>query len=208
LPRSSNTTQRRAQIAEALLAVMARRGYERASVIDIAARARLAPGLVHYHFKTKLDILVVATRLLAARHLAILDDALVAAAEPAAQVAAFIDIHLGLGAHADPDALACWVSIGGEAVRERRIQIEYERALADIADRLTAVIARGVTARAFAKIDTAAAAAALVALIEGYFVVAATAREVVPSGSAASCARAMAEGLLRPTRPRALRRRR
>lgn len=208
MPRASNTEQRRAQIAEALLAVMAKRGYEGASIVAIAKQARLAPGLVHYHFGSKLEILIAAVGVLVDRHLANLDAALAAVDAPAAQVAAFVDVHLGLGAHADPAALACWVLISGEALRERQIQHAYERALAAISARLVVIIERGVADRSFARVEPAASAAALVAVVQGYFVVAATARAVVPSGTAATCALRMVEGLLRPVRPLAAARRR
>ncbi|MEO7731351.1 MAG: TetR/AcrR family transcriptional regulator [Kofleriaceae bacterium] len=205
MARASNTEQRRTQIAEALLTVMAKRGYEGASIVAIAKQARLAPGLVHYHFRNKLEILLEAVGVLADRHLAILDAALAAAvAAPAAQLVAFVDVHLGLGAHADPTALACWVLIGGEALRERRLQVAYERALTALSARLGAIIERGVADRSFARVDPVACAAAVVAVIQGYFVVAASARAVVPSGTAATCALRMAEGLLRPAHPLAV----
>lgn len=208
MARTSNKEQRRTEIAEALLAVMARRGYEGASIVAIAKQAHLAPGLVHYHFASKLEILIEAVRLLVARQLAVLDDALAAVEAPQAQVAAFIEIHLGLGAHADPAALACWVLIGGEALRERRVQAEVERAFAAMSARLVAILERGVADRSFGPVDPAACAAALVAVVQGYFVVAATARAVVPSGTAATCTLRMAEGLLRPARPLVAARRR
>jgi len=204
MPRASNTSQRRTEIAEALLAVMAKQGYEGASIVAVARHAGLAAGLVHYHFDSKLAILLEAVRLLAERHLAALDAALEVAPDPRAGVAAFIDVHLGLGAHADPGGLACWVLIGAEAIRDRRVQVEHERALAAIAARLAAIIERGVAARCFAGVEPAAAAAALVAVVEGYFVVAATARAVVPRGSAAACALRMADGLLHTDRPLAI----
>ena len=58
MPRPSNTDERRAQIADALKRVMARKGYDGATVNDIAAEADLTPGLVHYHFRNKLEILL------------------------------------------------------------------------------------------------------------------------------------------------------
>lgn len=201
MPRASNTEQRRTQIAEALLTVMAKRGYEGASIVAIAKQARLAPGLVHYHFRSKLEILIAAIGVLAERHLANLDAALAAVDTPAARVASFLDVHLGLGAHADPAALACWVLIGGEALRERQVQRAYEQALAAVSARLMDILERGIADRSFAQVDPAACAAALVALIQGYFAVAATARDLVPSGTAATCALRMAEGLLQPARP-------
>src|SRR5262245_63852488 len=110
MTRPSNTAVRRGQIVDALVHVMARQGYAGASVADVAGRAGLAPGLVHYHFKSKLEILVEAVRALGAAHARVLDAALAAvdADDAPAQLVAFVDVHLGLGAHADPDALACW----------------------------------------------------------------------------------------------------
>ncbi|NVB77499.1 MAG: TetR/AcrR family transcriptional regulator [Kofleriaceae bacterium] len=208
MSRASNTDSRRAQIVQALVDVMAKQGYDGASIADIAKRAGLAPGLVHYHFKNKLEILVEAVRALAAAHARALDGALATADadDAAAQLVAFIDVHLGLGAHADPDALACWVLVSAEALRERRVRIEVEAALADLTRRVIAIVERGRASGQFQCSDAGAVAAALVAMIQGYFTVAATARELIPSGSAAPCALRMAEGLVRPKRPLEIRR--
>jgi TetR/AcrR family transcriptional repressor of bet genes len=201
MPRPSNTEERRAQITGALLKVMAKHGYDGAAVADIARAARLTPGLVHYHFASKQEILLAALDDLVARHDARLGQRLAeAAGDPIAEVAAFIDLHLGLGADADPEALACWILLGGEALRQPRVRAAYDRALASWVDLLASVIGRGVEARLF-RCEPAAAASALVAAIQGYFVLAATARDVIPRGSAAISTKRMAEGLLRPTRP-------
>ena len=47
MARPSNTEERRQQIVQGLLRVMAERGYERASIAEIARAAGLTPGLVH-----------------------------------------------------------------------------------------------------------------------------------------------------------------
>jgi TetR/AcrR family transcriptional repressor of bet genes len=210
MARTSNTTVRRAQIVHALVQVMAKQGYAGASVADVASRAGLAPGLVHYHFTSKLEILVEAVRALGATHTGVLDAAL-AAVDPddaPAQLVAFVDVHLGLGAHANPEALACWLLVTAEALREPRVRAEVELVLAALARRLVAIIRRGQTRGQLACADPDAAAAALLATIQGYFTVAATARALIPSGSAARCTLEMAEGLLRPKRPLQARRRR
>ncbi len=205
MPRASNTEVRRQQIARAFLKVMARHGYDGASINEVAKRAKLAPGLVHYHFENKLEILLAAMRELIAEHAALLDAELARVAArpskgakdgPAAELAAFIDVHLGLGAHSNPDALVCWVQLGGEALRQRKVAAELAAALAATAARLADILRRGVALGTFTCAEPEADAAALLAAIEGYFVLATTARAVVPSGSAAACVTRMAEGLL------------
>jgi TetR/AcrR family transcriptional regulator, transcriptional repressor of bet genes len=196
MPRPSNTEERRAQITGALRAVMAKKGYDGASVGDIAAHARLTPGLVHYHFKNKLEILVALVDDLAARHRQRLDHALAAAGGSAVpQVAAFIDFHLSMR-WADPEALACWVTLSGEALREARVRRRYREAIALWTERLAQVVAEGVRRRELATPDATAAACAIVSAIQGYFVLAAVDRTLIPQGSAAGCVRKMAVGLL------------
>ena len=57
-PSIANTEHRRAAIVSAMLPVMAQHGYERATIQAIAREAGLTPGLIHYHFKSKQEILV------------------------------------------------------------------------------------------------------------------------------------------------------
>jgi AcrR family transcriptional regulator len=54
----SNETRQR--IIEATVRVLARDGYAAASVKDIANEAGVAPGLVHYYFKTKEELVAAA----------------------------------------------------------------------------------------------------------------------------------------------------
>jgi TetR/AcrR family transcriptional repressor of bet genes len=202
MPRPSNTEERRAQITGALVKVMARRGYDGASVAGIARAARLTPGLVHYHFKDKREILLAALRDLVARHHANLEARLAeAGGDPIDEVARFIDFHLGLGADADPDALACWILLSGEALREPKVRAEMEKALAALTARLAGLIRRGRERRLLRCDSVVAAASALVAAVQGYFVLTATARSIIPKGSAAPSVKLMAGGLLRPVRP-------
>jgi TetR/AcrR family transcriptional repressor of bet genes len=202
MPRPSNTEERRAQITRGLTIVMAKHGYDGATIADVARAAKLTPGLVHYHFKNKEEILLAVLAELVARHEQRLAARLArSGSDPVAAVSAFIDFHLGLGADADPEALACWILISGEALRNSRVRARFEEAIEGMVEGLAKIIARGVEQRAFACSSVATAASALLATIQGYFVLAATAREVIPRGSAASATKQMATGLLRPRRP-------
>ncbi len=197
MPRPKNTETRRRQIGEALVKVMATRGYEGASMLEIAAAAKLTPGLIHYHFASKQEILLSVLAEMVAQHDAGLEAALGAAGEDAAaQLEAFIDCHLATGKRANADALACWVALSGEALRQREVSEALGEVLAGLVSRLERIIARGVAAGDFTCTSSRAAASALIALVEGYFVVAAIARSQIPRHSAAGAAKKMAAGLL------------
>jgi TetR/AcrR family transcriptional regulator, transcriptional repressor of bet genes len=195
MTRASNTDDRRAQIVDALIAVMAKHGYDGASIGDIARKAGLAPGLVHYHFDNKLEILLEAVRKIAAEHDRALDAALADINDPRRALATFIDVHLGLGAHANPTALACWVLIIGESLREKRVRAEVELVLARLTMRINDILMRGITTKVF-DCDVDAAAAGILATIQGYFTLAASSRALIPPGTAASTTLQMVEGLV------------
>lgn len=195
--RPSNTGLRRTQIVQGLIKVMARRGYDGASIADVAAAAKLTPGLVHYHFKDKREILLGALAELSGAHDLRLDAAFARAGhDPAKQVDAFIDAHLATGREADPQGLAVWILLSGEALRDPKVRAAHEQVLAASQRRLKVAIAKGVLQKQFKCADPDAAASALIATIHGYFALAATARGLIPPGSAAAATRKMAKGLL------------
>lgn len=201
MARPKNTAERRAQITAGLLRVMARKGYEGASVAEVAAEAGLAPGLVHYHFRNKLEILLSLLDTMVARQRERLERKLAASGpEAMEQVEAFLDGLLALGPDRDPEALACWIALSGEALRERAVQRRFEAVVAELAGRLACVISRGVEQGELSCEDPASAAAGLMAAVQGYYVLGATARRVIPKGSAAPAARRMAAGLLKRRR--------
>lgn len=204
MARPSNTDERRQQITAGLRRVMAKRGYDGASITDIAKAARLTPGLLHYHFKSKQEILLALLDELVGAHRQALEARLALAnREPRAELAAFVDFHLGLGADADPERLACWILLTGEALRDSKVRVRLDQALASTAARLGDLIGRGVSERVFVCDSPEVAAAALLACVQGYFVLAATARTLIPKGSAAIATKRMAAGLLGFELPRA-----
>jgi TetR/AcrR family transcriptional repressor of bet genes len=208
MARPSNSEARRSEITRALMKVMSKRGYDGATIADIAKAAKLTPGLVHYHFESKQEILLELLSWLVARRDAALEARLAAAKSPVEEVEAFIDFHLGLGADADPEALACWILLSGEALRDKAVRAAFEAAVARSRSRLAAAIRRGKEQGLFSVESVDAAAGALVALGQGYFVLAASAPSVIERGSAAAAAKRMASGLLYPSRPPKRRRRR
>ena len=202
MPRPPNTEERRAQITAGLIEVMARQGYDGASVNQIAKAAGLTPGLVHYHFKTKLEILLAALEHLVEEHRARLEAYLAGiGTDPPTQVSGFIEFHLGMGRTADSDALRCWILLSGEALRRTEVQQPYARAIENLVERLRNIVEKGIREHTFRCKSSTVAASAIVTTIQGYFVLGATAQGSIPTGSAASATLEMAEGVLHPKLP-------
>src|SRR5439155_20670933 len=98
MPRPGNTDERRRQIVRGLRRVMARQGYDGAAIPEIAAAAKVAPGIVHYHFRDKQEVLLALLDELVAEHDSTLEAALAeAAGDPRAELEAFVDAHLATG---------------------------------------------------------------------------------------------------------------
>ena len=197
MARPSNTQARRQQIADALIRVMSRHGYHEASIAKVAKEAKLAAGLVLYHFESKEAILLDAVESLSTgldrRYRARLAQA---GDSPRAQLHAFIDAHLALDDDADPASVAAWVVIAGEAVRAKEVRELYAKSVQARLDELERLV------RADQRVAHGSAkggqriAAALLAAIEGSFVLASAAPGILPAGYAAPTVRAMADGLL------------
>ena len=195
--RPSNTARRREEIVSGLLRAMARRGYERASVQEIAREAGLTPGLVHYHFSTKLEVLLELVarigRLLGERFRRRLARA---GSSPRPRLFAYIDAHVGLGPDADAHAMACWVAIGAEALRQPAVRKVYERAVASDLGGLRDLLRDVLRDEGRSEERVTAMAAGLRAAIEGAYQLGCAAPGTIPRGSAAPMLRRMAEGLI------------
>lgn len=193
MSRKTNTESRRAEIVAALLTVIARHGYEKATIQAIAREAGLAPGLIHYHFENKQEILVSLINAMAqaasARFEAIRGDA----TAPSQRLRAYLHARLGLGDGAAPDIVAAWVMIGAEAVRQPEVREVYRAMVAGELTLLTTLLADCLTAQHREADGAAGIAAGLLAMIEGAFHLSTAAAGVLPPGYAAPAATAFAE---------------
>ncbi|MBK8996180.1 MAG: TetR family transcriptional regulator [Myxococcales bacterium] len=195
MARPSNTAERKSQIVAALIRVMARTGYDGASVTQVAAEAGLAPGLVHYHFENKREILLAAIdeleRRVGARWLARRGKS----RDAWGQLRSYLDAHVALGRDRDPDAVACWVVIGAEAVRDAEVRAAYERAVSAKLAELGGLVRETLVEEGRDPRAAASIAAALLSAVEGAYRLALVA-QATPSGFAAPMLRRIAESLV------------
>lgn len=192
MARKPNSDARRAEIVSALQAVMAQHGYEKATIQAIAKAAGLAPGLIHYHFKNKQEILLSLVKTLAdfARQ------RFAQSAQPAvsamARLQAYLHARLGLGDGAAPDVVAAWVVIGAEAVRQEEVREVYQQAVAEELTLLTTLLTACLNEQERDCSMATQLAAGLLAMIAGAYQLASAAGQVMPVGYAADAALAYA----------------
>jgi TetR/AcrR family transcriptional regulator, transcriptional repressor of bet genes len=188
MPRKPNTELRRQQIVDGLLRTMARQGYAGATIQAIAAASGLAPGLMHYHFHDKREILVALVDQLTQYASRRFESRAASASTARERLRAYIDARLAYGPDANPDAVAAWVMIGAEAVRDPDVREVYQRAVSQeialVRKLLRAYLVE--SGKRVLKLD--AFAASLMAFVEGVFVLASNARTIVPAGFAADMA--------------------
>jgi len=182
--RPTNTEQRRSEILEAFLLVMADEGYAKATIQAIARQAGLKSGLIHYHFKNKQEMLIELVKQVSAvvqgRYELLAADA----RTPKEKLKAFIDARLAKGTGESPTAVAAWVVIGTEAIRQPEVRHEYEKIIAAQQQQLEQLIAAANTTRRVNS-QTKKLAAIILAAMEGAFKLSVSAGQLMPEGYAA-----------------------
>lgn len=196
MARPSNKEQRRAEIVDGLLEVIVERGYERASVAEIARAAGLASGLVHYHFGSKLEVLLALVAHLSNTVEERFERRVQPGAPPRQKLDALIDAHLALGPDADPRAVAAWAAIGTEAISQPEVSRVYGEALGRLHERLLTLLIECLGAESDRTEAAERMAAALLSAVEGAYRVSAAAPGLLPDGFAAPAVKAMVSDFL------------
>jgi TetR/AcrR family transcriptional repressor of bet genes len=195
--RPSNTVERRREIMRALERVMAAQGYSGATVAEVARVAGLNPGLVHYHFKTKQEILLALiaeiAQTLERRYQKRVAQA---GGEPVAELVAFIQAHLAFGVDADPSLVGAWVTIGAESVARPEVRGVYTRALRRRSIELRRLCRRALKARRGSGRGAADMSLVIASAIDGVYLTSVAAPGLVARGSGARAVTQMVRELL------------
>jgi TetR/AcrR family transcriptional repressor of bet genes len=184
--RPSNTKQRKQEIVDALLRVMAERGYEKASIQAIAKEAGLAPGLIHYHFKTKQEILLGLVNWIAYSATERLEQMEKEVTDPWDKLSAFINARLATGGTELPEVVSAWVVIAGESIRQPEIKEIYQGLIEQQFNFLKLLIADVWENKSAKSKEVNHLSAIVISAMEGAFQLSATASEVMPKNYAAN----------------------
>lgn len=200
MARPSNRAERRHTLAVAFGRLLAERGYAGATMAELARASGLRQGLVHYHFESKQEILLALLEHLAHGLEARVAARTTASSTPHQALLAYIDAHVALGDDADPTAVAAWVTLGVEAVRQPEVREAYARAVDAELSRLEALVEAALASRSTHDaspersaggaypppgLDARALAAGIYATIQGAYHLASTVPARVPAGFAA-----------------------
>ena len=183
--RRPNTAQRKQEIVMALLAVMAEYGYEKSTIQLIAKEAGLAPGLVHYHFKTKMDILLSLIDWITSSAKLRQDSFTKKASSPLEKLEAFINARLLKGDSAMPQVVAAWVVIAGESITQPQVREIYQALMAEQLGTLKDLISQAWQNKTPQCKEVVELSAVVMSAIEGSYLLSATAPDVMPTGYAA-----------------------
>jgi TetR/AcrR family transcriptional repressor of bet genes len=196
--RPSNTGRRREEITGGLLRAMAARGYGGATIGEIAREAGVPAGIVHYHFESKKDVLVAVMERLArvVRERYARRAARAGLSETRSRVFAWIDAHVALGPDADAEAMACWVAVGAEALRDRAVRAVYGKVLFEERATLEMLVRTALKSERRQTKAARAIAVTLLSAVQGAFQLGCTASGTLAPGSAAPLLRRMAAGLM------------
>ena len=114
IPRKASREARRQQFIEATIATLARNGYARTTLTEVAATAGLSHGLIIFHFENKESLLTDTLTFLAREYRENWMQALeIAADNPAARLEALIRADF-LESVCNPSRLGAWSALWGE----------------------------------------------------------------------------------------------
>ena len=143
--RASGATPRRDAIREAACHTLAERGLAGTRVADIARAAGVSPATVHYHFKTKDDVLLAGFAWARERQLPGLE-AVLATDDHLERLRRLVAMAVASGPIRDEYAL--WLEFMAGAAREPSLLAEVEQSI-EWSDLIRTVIEEGVRAGVF-----------------------------------------------------------
>jgi AcrR family transcriptional regulator len=172
--------QRREQMLQAALEVMAERGYPETRIADVAEQAGTSPALVIYYFKTKDQLLTEAMRYSEDNWYAAGTSRMAAITTAAGQLEELVAMSCLPEADAEPpSSWALWLDLWAQSVRHPEVAGVRQKFDERWRETISSLVLAGQEAGEFGPVDPPGFAIALSALLDGFAVQIALADTVV-----------------------------
>ncbi|HEV8453136.1 MAG TPA: TetR/AcrR family transcriptional regulator [Gaiellales bacterium] len=170
--RTEEPVDRRAQILDAAVAVISRRGVDRARLADVAEEADVSLGLVQHYFRTRERLLVETFRREQERISSIWLNAVPAGSDPLLRLVEYLRLSSPEGGEGAATAFdpgwSFWLEFWSKANRDEEIRAEFRDIYNEFAELFGAAIRDGVQRGEFhPTCDAGDAADRLISLIDG-----------------------------------------
>jgi AcrR family transcriptional regulator len=163
--------QRREQMLQAALEVMAERGFPETRIADVAERAGTSPALVIYYFKTKDQLLTEAIRYSEDNWYAAGTSRMAAIPTAAGQLEELVAMSCLPEADAEPNSSwGLWLDLWAQAVRHPEVAGVRQKFDERWRETISSLVLAGQEAGEFGPVDPADFAIALSALLDGFAV--------------------------------------
>ena len=177
--------QRREQMLQAALEVMAERGYPETRIADVAERAGTSPALVIYYFKTKDQLLTEAIRFSEDNWYATGTRRMAGIPTAAGRLAELVAMSCLPEADAEPpSSWVLWLDLWAQSVRHPEVAGVRQKFDERWRETISSLVLAGQEAGEFGPVDPADFAVALSALLDGLAVQIALGDTVVSPGRA------------------------
>jgi len=166
MPRKLLAPQRREQIIEALFDCLADKGHESITVKDIASRANLHYGVIHYYFKSKEDIVSAMADSIIAKYEQLLVDRIQPIPSASEKLRVAIDFLVEEFIF-NRRLNRVFYNLVQMAYERKAIRAALQKQLRAYRGHISEVISEGIEDGEFVRRDTAQTASLMVALVEG-----------------------------------------
>lgn len=189
-------SKRRREIIHGLKLCMAEIGYEKASLRNIAMKGGIPPGSIHYHFRTKEEILLALLQDLVAIEDKRYQSLISSTTAPKVKMDFFIDSHLSPDVGAEVGDMASLIHIAALAATRTELRVAYQRAVNHRVDVLNEIIIDVMNWLGRSTARSREISTAILATIEGHYQYFVSAPQSLERRQATFIAKTMAMGLI------------
>ncbi|HMO19808.1 MAG TPA: TetR/AcrR family transcriptional regulator [Candidatus Melainabacteria bacterium] len=196
MPEGDGSWERRKEIIYGLKLCILEIGYENASIRNIAMKSGILPGSIHYHFRTKEEILLALLQDLVASADKRYQSLISSTTAPKVKMDFFIDSHLSPDVGAEVGDMASLIHIAALAATRTELRVAYQLAVNHRVEVLNEIIIEVMNWLGRSTARSREISTAVLATIEGHYQFFVSAPQLFERRQATFIAKTMAMGLI------------